>query len=463
MKATLYQLFGVKPDAKQLDIDAAYLERTAKFKALCDKGDLEAPHQLLFLKDGYSILSDPARRDDYDNKLARAQHEAKLQATAEALRKSAINPTSVVSQSNQMGAGVTPVETSGFSDMKGDAYQTSTGKSWIGRGGAFAAKRKVALIGLSVLVIVAVSLTLPRYIAASALKKRGIEFTPQSFVSNADKPELVKLFLRAGMAPDARNNHGETALIRAASQGAIGSMRLLIEAGADIHAESKDELTPLSSILMVIHLQKTVKGLLALQGSESPSTKLANLEAEMEKQRPRNIEVMLPAVQLLLERGANPLRGKIGKSTIAEVLIQGDEKSGLDIVYDVVIEAMVNPRRLEKCQESSNLVTWTNCFGTIVFPGERKYIGEFKDGNPNGQGAVRLPDGSKYIGGFKDGKPNGRGTFDSDLSGTYVGEFKDGTFNGHGTFTMRDGTRYVGEFKDGKASGQGSYTSSFGQ
>ena len=56
-----------------------------------------------------------------------------------------------------------------------------------------------------------------------------------------------------------------------------------------------------------------------------------------------------------------------------------------------------------------------------------KYVGEFKDGKPNGQGTLTLSDGTKY-----------------------VGEFKDGLENGQGTLTSYDGSKYVGEFKNGK-------------
>ena len=56
-----------------------------------------------------------------------------------------------------------------------------------------------------------------------------------------------------------------------------------------------------------------------------------------------------------------------------------------------------------------------------------KYVGEYKDGKPNGQGTLTLSDGTKY-----------------------VGEFKDGNQNGQGTYTWSDGRKYVGEWKDGK-------------
>jgi hypothetical protein len=55
--------------------------------------------------------------------------------------------------------------------------------------------------------------------------------------------------------------------------------------------------------------------------------------------------------------------------------------------------------------------TWNNCFGTYTWPDGNKYVGEWKDGDFNGQGARTYPNGDKYVGGFKDNKKNGRGTF----------------------------------------------------
>jgi len=57
----------------------------------------------------------------------------------------------------------------------------------------------------------------------------------------------------------------------------------------------------------------------------------------------------------------------------------------------------------------------------------RKYVGDIRNGEPNGQGTLIFPDGDKY-----------------------VGKFKDGEYHGQGTYTLHDGAKYVGEFKDGK-------------
>ena len=46
---------------------------------------------------------------------------------------------------------------------------------------------------------------------------------------------------------------------------------------------------------------------------------------------------------------------------------------------------------------------WANCYGTFIFPDGAKYVGEFKDGKPHGQGTMTSSDGTKYVGEFKDG------------------------------------------------------------
>ena len=55
-----------------------------------------------------------------------------------------------------------------------------------------------------------------------------------------------------------------------------------------------------------------------------------------------------------------------------------------------------------------------------------------------------------YVGEFKDGEWNGQGTYIWFDGTKYVGEWKDGKQNGQGTKTWSDGTKYVGEWKDDK-------------
>ena len=49
-----------------------------------------------------------------------------------------------------------------------------------------------------------------------------------------------------------------------------------------------------------------------------------------------------------------------------------------------------------------------------------KYIGEIKNGKPNGQGTYTSPDGKKYVGEFKDGK----GAMTNEIGCKYLGEWK---------------------------------------
>jgi hypothetical protein len=109
--------------------------------------------------------------------------------------------------------------------------------------------------------------------------------------------------------------------------------------------------------------------------------------------------------------------------------------------------------QLPPCQ-GSDVSRWTNCFGTqTVFYG--KYVGEFKDGNPNGLGTFTAPSGAEYVGEFKEGKRDGQGTRTDANGDKYVGGFKNDYPTGQGTSTLANGEKYVGEFKDNQSHGQG--------
>ena len=111
---------------------------------------------------------------------------------------------------------------------------------------------------------------------------------------------------------------------------------------------------------------------------------------------------------------------------------------------------------------------WTNCFGTETFGKHSKwegdkYVGEYKDGKPHGQGAKTFSNGDKYVGEFKDREKNGQGTVTRSDGRKYVGEWEDDEFHGQGTATSPDGSKYVGEYKDNKRHGRGAYTFSDGR
>ena len=93
---------------------------------------------------------------------------------------------------------------------------------------------------------------------------------------------------------------------------------------------------------------------------------------------------------------------------------------------------------LPPCQ-GSDFSKWTNCFGTRTDPSGAKYIGEFKNGRPEGQGTESYVDGDKYVGEWRDGNYNGNGTYTHAYGHTYVGEFKYRRRSGFGTLYGSDG------------------------
>lgn len=117
---------------------------------------------------------------------------------------------------------------------------------------------------------------------------------------------------------------------------------------------------------------------------------------------------------------------------------------------------------------------WSGCFGTAVYHESNrskfkynifneqinlnfhnKYVGEFKDGLPNGYGAFIFANGNKYVGELKDDKFNGQGTFTLAGGAQYAGEYKEGKKDGQGILTYSDKSKYVGTFKNDKFNGQG--------
>ena len=79
------------------------------------------------------------------------------------------------------------------------------------------------------------------------LNKKGIEYSEQAFVERAKDgdADAVKLFLTAGMKPNAPNNDGRPALVEAALAGREAIVDELLDAGADVNAKTKEEQTAL--------------------------------------------------------------------------------------------------------------------------------------------------------------------------------------------------------------------------
>lgn len=92
--------------------------------------------------------------------------------------------------------------------------------------------------------------------------------------------------------------------------------------------------------------------------------------------------------------------------------------------------------------------------GTLAFPDGKEYVGEFKNGVFEGQGMMTLTNGIQYVGGFKNGMANGEGTMTYPDGRKYLGEWEDNEYHGHGTLTLPDGKQLVGQFKKGEFIGR---------
>ena len=85
--------------------------------------------------------------------------------------------------------------------------------------------------------------------------------------------------------------------------------------------------------------------------------------------------------------------------------------------------------------------------GEIMYNGYR-YVGEFKDGKPNGKGKIYLPNNNYYDGEWSDGKPQGYGIRVLDEL-RYEGFFVNGEPHGNGKLFGPNGIRTEGTFNQG--------------
>ena len=96
------------------------------------------------------------------------------------------------------------------------------------------------------------------------------------------------------------------------------------------------------------------------------------------------------------------------------------------------------------------MASWTNCQGSSAYPNGGTYVGEFRDGKPNGLGTLTYRHHGEYIGEFRESWPSGRGTYTYPDGRRYVGEWRNGDFNGRGVRTYPDGRKEDGEWSGGK-------------
>ncbi len=84
-----------------------------------------------------------------------------------------------------------------------------------------------------------------------------------------------------------------------------------------------------------------------------------------------------------------------------------------------------------------------------------RFIGEVRDGAPNGRGIQTWPGGDRYEGEFRAGRRHGSGTYVWSNGDRYQGEWRDGRQHGLGVFRWQGGNRYTGYFRLGQPDGFG--------
>ncbi len=89
-------------------------------------------------------------------------------------------------------------------------------------------------------------------------------------------------------------------------------------------------------------------------------------------------------------------------------------------------------------------------------------LGQFKNGNFHGQGALYCANGDKYTGGWVEDKKSGHGVFIWFTGDRYEGQYKDDMRNGKGIYYYATGNRYRGDWIDGKMTGHGVFVWSTG-
>ena len=138
-------------------------------------------------------------------------------------------------------------------------------------------------------------------------------------------------------------------------------------------------------------------------------------------------------------------------------LSEGNFVLGFNRIRDPELEIMKLYIEVDKFQEDldSHQTSWK----TIKPSGlHLVYVGEVKNGLPNGKGTFIDPDGFRYVGELKNGRLHGQGILAMPHGDQYEGQYIEGQKHGQGTYTWSNGRKYVGAWEKNRATGQGIFT-----
>ena len=129
--------------------------------------------------------------------------------------------------------------------------------------------------------------------------------------------------------------------------------------------------------------------------------------------------------------------------------IRDGKPEGKGVVYD-----RDNVIRQEGTYKNGEL----NGFGIAYVDGQKFYEGNFVNGESNGKGKQYAFGEVAYEGDFSQGKRHGKGTLFNSLDHSkYVGDFRNDTMEGTGILYIDNKKRFEGEYKNGKFHGNGVY------
>ena len=92
-----------------------------------------------------------------------------------------------------------------------------------------------------------------RQTARRDLEQKGIAFSDEAFLERVKHGELdfVRLFLAAGINPDARDQNGDTALMIAIAASGEAVAEVLLKGGASVNARTKNGSTALHTVALI--------------------------------------------------------------------------------------------------------------------------------------------------------------------------------------------------------------------
>lgn len=128
------------------------------------------------------------------------------------------------------------------------------------------------------------------------------------------------------------------------------------------------------------------------------------------------------------------------KNKLNDIIKASEKKSELKITDNKVYKGEYKTIKGEKLPFGKGVLEFVR--------DNRKHIGNFQNGDLNGDGGVVESSGSKVIGTFKNGQLDGLGEMLNFFGKSYKGNFKEGKPHGKGKWLFQDGSFCVTDTKD---------------